>query len=158
MALRVKFILYLVAVHLLFAGVAVYLLIRQRLWLLAVELVFLISLIVGARLIRNLFGSIELIQTGAQFISDADFTSRFREIGQPEMDQLIRVYNQMADHLREERTRLQEQHYFFHKVLDASPSGIVTLDFEERIAMVNPAAERLLQGTGDALQAGALGS
>jgi two-component system nitrogen regulation sensor histidine kinase NtrY len=145
MTLRFKFVLYLAAIHLLFAGVAIYLLLQQRLWLLAVEAVFVVSLTLGLKLIRSLFGTIELIQTGAQFIKDSDFTSRFREVGQQEMDQLIHIYNRMADHLREERARLQEQHYFLHKVLQASPSGIVTLDFDGLIAMVNPAAERLLQ-------------
>jgi nitrogen fixation/metabolism regulation signal transduction histidine kinase len=145
MSLRLKFILYLVCIHLLFAGVAIYLLLQDRFWLLAVEAVFVISLVIGLRLIRGLFGTIELIQTGAQFISDSDFTSRFREIGQREMDELIRVYNRMVDHLREERTRTQEQHYFLHKVLTASPSAVITLDFDGCVAMINPAAERILQ-------------
>ena len=107
MSLRLKFILYLITIHLLFAGVAIYLLLQHRIWLLAVEAVFLISLLVGLRLIKNLFGTIELINTGAQFLNDGDFTARFREVGQPELDQLIHVYNRMVDQLREERTRLQ---------------------------------------------------
>jgi nitrogen fixation/metabolism regulation signal transduction histidine kinase len=147
MSLRLKFILYLIVVHLLFAGVAVYLLLQQRIWLLAVEGVFIVSLYIGLRLIRQLFNTIELINTGAQFIQDSDFTSRFSEVGQPELDRLIVVYNHMADHLREERTRMQEQNYFLDKVLTASPSGIVTLDFDGRISMVNPAAEQMLQTT-----------
>ncbi len=145
MSLRFKFILYLIAVHLLFAGVAIYLLMKHRIWLLAVEAVFIVSLYVGLRLIRQLFNTIELVNTGAQFIQDSDFTSRFSEVGQPELDRLIAVYNRMADHLREERTRMQEQNYFLDKVLAASPSGIVTLDFDGRIAMVNPAVEQILQ-------------
>jgi nitrogen fixation/metabolism regulation signal transduction histidine kinase len=144
MSLRLKFIVYLIVVHLLFAGVAVYLLLRQRVWLLAVEAVFIISLFAGLRLIRQLFNTIELINTGAQFIQDGDFTSRFAEVGQPELDRLIVVYNRMADHLREERTRMQEQNYFLDKILTASPSGVITLDFDGRIAMVNPAAEQML--------------
>ena len=76
MNLRLKFIVYLIVVHLLFAGVAVYLLTKHRVWLLAVEAVFLVSLYVGWRLIRHLFNTIELINTGAQFIQDNDFTSR----------------------------------------------------------------------------------
>ncbi len=144
MSLRFKFTLYLIFVHLLFAGVAVYLLVKERFWLLAVEAVFVISLFVGLKLISNLFGTIELIKTGAQFIQDSDFTSRFREVGQPEMDQLVHVYNRMVDHLREERTRMQEQNYFLEKIVTASPSGIITFDFDNRIAMVNPTAERTL--------------
>ncbi|MCI0338454.1 MAG: ATP-binding protein [Acidobacteria bacterium] len=143
-SLRLKFILYLIFVHLLFAGIGVYLLSKRTIWLLAVEALFIASLVIGLRLIRGLFGTIELINTGAQFIQDSDFTSRFREIGQPEMDQLVRVYNRMVDNLREERTRMQEQNYFLDKILTASPSGVVTLDFDRHIAMVNPTAERML--------------
>lgn len=143
-SLRAKFILYLVFVHLLFAGVAVYLLARQRIWLLIVEAVFVASLAVGVRLIRHLFGTLEVINTGAQFIQDSDFTSRFRAVGQPEMDRLIEVYNGMADHLRAERTRMQEQNYLLEKVVTASPAGILTLDFDGRITQVNPLAERML--------------
>ncbi|MFN8002929.1 MAG: ATP-binding protein [Acidobacteriota bacterium] len=145
--LRFKFILYLICVHLLFAGVAVYLLSQHRIWLLAVEAVFICSLAVGIKLIRNLFGTIELLNTGAQFIQDSDFTSRFREVGQPEIDRLVQVYNRMADHLREERARMQEQNYFLEKIVAASPSGILILDFDGRIAIINPAAERMLAQT-----------
>lgn len=155
-SLRLKFILYLILIHLLFAGVAIYLLSKNRLWLLAVEAVFIISLYAGLRLIRHLFNAIELINTGAQFIQDSDFTSRFSEVGQRELDHLIKVYNRMADHLREERTRMQEQNYFLDRVLTASPSGIVTLDFDGRVTTVNPAAERMLQQSAGDLIGGKL--
>src|SRR5215510_16205380 len=156
-SLRLKFILYLVSVHLLFAGVAIYLLTKHGLWLLAVEAVFVISLAAGISIIRNLFGTIELINTGAQFIEDSDFTSRFREVGQTEMDHLVQVYNRMADSLREERVRMQEQNYFLEKVLTASPSGIMTFDFDGGITLLNPAAERMLQVSGAELVGKKLG-
>src|SRR5262245_64048598 len=50
-SLRLKFILYLILIHLLFAGVAVYLISKNRVWLLAVEAVFIVSLYAGLRLI-----------------------------------------------------------------------------------------------------------
>jgi signal transduction histidine kinase len=50
----------------------------------------------------------------------------------------------MADHLRDERTRLQEQRHLLSLILDVSPSGIAILDFDGRVELVNPAAERLL--------------
>jgi two-component system, NtrC family, nitrogen regulation sensor histidine kinase NtrY len=144
MSLRRKFLLYLALTHLLFAGVAVYLLRQNRLWLLAVEAVFVASLYAGWRLIRGLFSGLELVKSGAQFISDSDFTARFNEAGHPELDQLIQVYNRMVDHLRDERVRLQEQNYFLDRVLTASPSGVVTLDFDGRVALVNPSALKML--------------
>src|SRR5688572_9922676 len=138
MSLRLKFTLYLFIAHSLFAGLAVYLLLRERIWLLAVEFVFIASFAAGLKLVRDLFGTLELIKTGAQFLNDRDFASRFREIGQPEMDQLIGIYNRMSDNLREERIRLQEQNYFLEKILTASPSGVITFDFDDKVAMVNP--------------------
>ena len=91
---------------------------------------FLVSFLVWLRLVGSLFGTIDVIRTGAQFIQERDFSSRIREVGSPELDDLVQIYNRMVDHLREERIRLQEQHYFLEKILNASPSGILTLDYD----------------------------
>lgn len=145
MSLRRKFILYLLFIHLAFASVAIFLLWEKRIWLLAVEAFFALSFFLALKLFRALFQPLDLVMTGVEFIKDKDFTTKFNEVGQPEMDQLIAVYNKMIDHLREERTRVQEQHYFMEKILVASPSGIVTFDLDERLAVVNPSAAMLLQ-------------
>lgn len=145
MSLRGKFVCYLVLVHLAFAGAALWLMQDERVWLLAVELFFVLSFGAGLWLIRHLFVPLDLIRTGAELIEEGDFSSKFVEVGQPEMDQLVRVFNRMSEQLREERLQLQGQHYLLEKVLAASPSGIVTLDYEGRISLVNPSAERLLQ-------------
>ncbi len=145
MSLRFKFLLYLILAHLLFAVIGAGVFSKYGLWVFAVEGVFVISLVIGLRLVGELFNTLNLIRSGAQFIKERDFTTKIREVGQPELDQLVAVYNRMIDSLREERLRLQENNYFLEKVLSASPSGILTLDFDNRISMVNPAAERLLQ-------------
>jgi nitrogen fixation/metabolism regulation signal transduction histidine kinase len=88
----------------------------------------------------------------AQFLDDSDYTTRFRAVGQPEVDRLIAVYNRMVDSLRAERQRVQEQHYFLGRVLDVSPSGILVLDFDGRLDLVNPAAERLLERPAEVLR------
>lgn len=144
MTLRRRFVLYLLALHVLFAGLAVVLLTKSRLWLIAVEVVFALSLTIGLGLVRQLFGTLAVLQSGAQLLSDSDFQSRFRETGRPEMDALAAVYNRMADHLREERIRLQEQHYLLSGILEVSPSGVVILDFDGRLEYVNAAAARML--------------
>ncbi len=144
MSLRRGFVLYLSLVHVLFASLAVPLFRGQRLWLLALEVALVASLVTGLALVRSLFGTLEVLREGAQLLAESDFTTRFRETGRPEMDDLIRVYNRMADHLREERVRTQEQHYFLSQILEVSPSGIVILDYEGRVEFANPAAERLL--------------
>jgi nitrogen fixation/metabolism regulation signal transduction histidine kinase len=149
MSLRAKIIVYLVLIHAVLAAISWVVLWENRLWLLAVEALFALSIVFGVLLVRTFFVPLDLIRTGAELIGERDFTSQFREVGQPEMDALVRIYNRMIDRLREERLKLQEQHYFLEKVLAASPAGILTLDFDGRVATLNPAAEALLQVAGD---------
>ncbi len=152
MSLRLKYILYLLAIHLLFAAVAALMLVHNRLWLIAIEAVFVISFAIGLKLAGGLFGALDLIRSGADFLKERDFTSRFCEVGNPEVDRLLEVYNRMADHLREERTRLQEQHFLMDKILNTSPTGFVIFDFDHRAAIANPAAERMMQSASGSLK------
>lgn len=145
MSLRRKFVSYLLFLHFTFAAVTVYLLWEHRLWLIAVEAFFVVSFLIALSLFRGLFRPLELLSMGADAMRDQDFATRLRTVGQPEMDNLINVYNQMADHLRQERIRLQEQQHFLERVLHVSPSAIITLDFDNRISFINPATETLLQ-------------
>ena len=103
MSLRTKIILWFVALHLIFAVAAAFLILENRVLLLAVELFFVVSIVVSYRLVAALFVPLDLIRTGAELIAERDFTSRFVPVGQPEMDRLIAIYNDMIDRLREER-------------------------------------------------------
>jgi two-component system nitrogen regulation sensor histidine kinase NtrY len=149
MSLRVKILLYLVLIHAILAAISFAVLRENRLWLLAVEGLFVLSIVLGGLLVRAFFVPLDLIRTGAELIGERDFTSQFREVGQPEMDALIRIYNQMIGRLREERLKLQEQHYLLDRLLAASPAGIVTLDFDGRVTSLNPVAGKLLGITPD---------
>jgi signal transduction histidine kinase len=142
--LRRRAIAYLVVLHAIFAALAVYLFLDNPFWLIAIEAVFALSLIVGMHLWREMHRHLGLTAEGLRLIRDEEFTSRFLPVGQPEIDELIGIYNRMVDHLRDERVRVAEQHQFLSRVLHVSPSGIVILDFDGRISSLNPAAERLL--------------
>jgi nitrogen fixation/metabolism regulation signal transduction histidine kinase len=142
--LRGRFVAYLIVLHAIFASLAVLLLIRHPYWLFAAEVAFAASLGAGIRIGRGMFRHLGFAAEGLRLIREQEFTSRFLEVGQPEIDELIAVYNRMVDNLREERTRLREQHHFLGQILAVSPSGVVILDFDRRVSDVNPAAERLL--------------
>jgi two-component system, NtrC family, nitrogen regulation sensor histidine kinase NtrY len=144
MRLRAKIILYVIALHLVLGGAAVFILMEQPLLLFAVELVFVVSIAISVRLIRGLFVPLDLIQTGAELITERDFTSRFVPVGQPEMDTLIEVYNRMLDRLRDERLAAEEQQQLLQRIVDASPAGIVICDFDGAVQQMNPAARRIL--------------
>jgi len=144
MTLRTKLLLWFIVLHLVFAGLAVVVLMENQNWLFAVEVSFVISIVISYRMVNALFVPMELIRTGAELISERDFTSRFVPVGQPEMDRLIEIYNAMIDRLRDERLAAEEQQQLLQKIVEASPSGIVICDFNGNVQQANPAAQRLL--------------
>jgi len=144
MTLRTKLLLWFIVLHLVFAGLAVVVLMEHQNWLFAVEVTFVVSIVISYRMVNALFLPMTLIRTGAELISERDFTSRFVPVGQPEMDRLIEIYNAMIDRLRDERLAAEEQQQLLQKIVEASPSGIVICDFNGAIQQSNPAAQRLL--------------
>jgi len=144
MTLRTKLLLWFIVLHLVFAGLAVVVLMEHQNWLFAAEVSFVISIVISYRMVNALFLPMTLIRTGAELISERDFTSRFVPVGQPEMDRLIEIYNAMIDRLRDERLAAEEQQQLLQKIVEASPSGIVICDFNGAIQQSNPAAQRLL--------------
>jgi nitrogen fixation/metabolism regulation signal transduction histidine kinase len=145
LSLRAKIVIYLAVVHGALGTAAFFALREQPGLLFAAEALFAVSILAGIALARSLFVPLDLIRTGAELMGERDFGSTFREVGQPEMDALVRIYNQMIEKLREERLKLQEQHHFLDRILAVSPAGIVSLDFDGRVSALNPAAERLLR-------------
>jgi two-component system nitrogen regulation sensor histidine kinase NtrY len=144
MTLRAKIIVYFVALHVVLAGAAVFVLMGNTSLLFVVEVLFAISVIISYRLVRALFVPLDLLRTGAELISEREFTSRFTPVGQPEMDALIRVYNEMIDRLRDERLTAEEQQQLLQRIVQASPSGIAICDFDGNIQQMNPAAQKLV--------------
>src|SRR5688572_5609134 len=91
-SLRTKLSIYLGIVHLALGAAAFQALRDRPAWLLVAEVAFAISVATGFFLVRAFFLPLDLIRGGTQLIEEQDFGSSFRELGQPEMDALIRVY------------------------------------------------------------------
>jgi len=151
-SLKARFLLYLAFVHVVFGIVAGMLLRDQRLWLLLVELFFLVSFGVAWRMARRLSEPADMLRTSVELLASGDLMTRFRETPQPEVNRLIRLYNQMVDHLREQRVANQEQDSLLRRLIALSPSGFVQLDFDGRIQSMNPGACQILGVTTDAAQ------
>ena len=151
MKLRSKLILYLIAVHIVFLVTSYFVFMENRVWLIVIEGFFVLSFVIGFILIRSMLKPVDLVITGSELIEEEDFTSTFRKTGQPDLDRLFALYNEMIKKLRSERLSLEEQHLFLHKLLQATPSGIIILDYDGAIEQVNPSAERLLETTNEDL-------
>lgn len=141
MTLRFKYILFITLIHLAALVMSFLIFEEQKLWFILSEAILLISLYFAIRLYRELVQPIGLLSRGMDALQDRDFNVKFQPTGQIETDKLIGVYNQMIDRLREERTRQVQQHFFLDKLIKTSPVGTIILDFDEKIANLNPQAE-----------------
>ena len=88
---------------------------------------------------------LDVIGNGMDLLNEQDFSSRLKPVGQQESDRIVQVFNKMMDQLKDEKLRIQEQNRFLDLLISASPMGVVMLDFDERITMMNNAAIRFLE-------------
>ncbi len=144
MRLRTKYILFVSLIHIALIILSINL-INDKIYLfLVAEVVIIITITISILLYRQLIRPINTITSGIESIEDKDFSMKFVKVGHYEMDKLIDVYNTMIDQLRIERVKQQEQHFFLENLIESTPSGIVILDFDERIISANPAAEAFM--------------
>jgi nitrogen fixation/metabolism regulation signal transduction histidine kinase len=144
MTLRSKYILFITLIHLAALILSFLIFEEQKIWFILSEAILLISLYFAIRLYRELVQPIGLLSRGMDAMQDRDFNVKFQPTGQIETDRLIEVYNKMVDQLREERTAQMQQHFFLDKLIKTSPVGTIILDFDEKIATLNPRAEKFL--------------
>lgn len=145
MTYKTKFILFIILLHLCEITLGLLLFKSNRIWFIAVEVLFLLSLGFSLYFLITSTKPLQLINTGIESIKDKDFNTRLLKVGQKEIDSLIETYNKMIDTLRQERKFQHEQNIFLDRLIQASPAGIIVLDLDDRIKAMNPASEKLLK-------------
>ncbi|SHM02374.1 sensor histidine kinase [Hymenobacter psychrotolerans] len=151
MSLRTKFLLFVFLIHAVLIVLAAQMLRTNPALFVGLEVLLLVSIVLTVQLYRGFVRPFQLIAAGTEAIRSKDFSMKFVPVGQREMDQLINVYNQMIDELRQERVTQHEKSYLLERLIQASPAGILLLSFEGQIEAVNPAAERCLSQPAGAL-------
>ena len=144
MKLKSKFVLLITSIHVIMLIFSTQLIAINKLLFLASELLILLSIYLSYQLYKAFIRPINLISAGIESLRDKDFSMKFVPVGQMEIDQLVQVYNEMIEQMREERIRQEEQHFFLQRLIEASPTAIIVLDYDDKIAALNPAAEKLL--------------
>jgi two-component system nitrogen regulation sensor histidine kinase NtrY len=144
MSLRVKFIIFALAVHSAFIVLSIFLYTDNVVLFFVAEAVILISISVTLYFYRAFTRPLDLIAAGVESIRDQDFSTKFTPVGGGEIGRLVDTYNKMIDQLRNERVKRQEQHYFLERLVNASPIGIIILDLDGNIAAVNRAGQEML--------------
>lgn len=87
---------------------------------------------------------ISAVNSGMDLVRAQDFNSRLVKVGQRDADRLVGMFNRIIDRLKEERLHSIEQEHFLQLLIKTSPVGIMILDFDGRISLVNPAMTRYL--------------
>ena len=144
MTLKLKFIVFIAVIHSVAIGLSFLILKDNKLFFIASELLILVSLIISWSLFNDLIQPLERLMTGVNAIKDKDFTVKFLKTNEIETDSLISVYNAMIDQLRTEKTQQEAQHYFLEKLVTTSPTGILILDFDSKVADLNPKCTEII--------------
>ena len=147
MTLRIKFILFAVVVHATLLILTYHFLLQINILFLAAEALIVVSLIITFQIYRAFVRPLNLIAAGIESIKEKDFTVKFLKTGQPEVDQLIDVYNLMMEQLRQERVSQNEKQYLLERLIQASPSGIIMLDYDGLHSAGKPGGQSLAAGT-----------
>ncbi|KPE49234.1 sensor histidine kinase [Chryseobacterium indologenes] len=152
MKLRTKYIIFMVALHLVCLVMSYFIFESHKLLFILAEAVILVSIVISLNLYKQLINPLIYLKQGVNAIKDQDFNVKFLATGQKEIDELVDVYNRMIDELRTERTKQQEQHFFLEKLIQTSPTGIVILDYDGEVKQINPKAEEIISVSSDLLE------
>jgi nitrogen fixation/metabolism regulation signal transduction histidine kinase len=144
MSLRFQFILSFLLIYAVLIALAAQLRTTNAPLFIGAEAVLGLSIVLTVKLYHGFVRPFHLIAAGTAAIRAKDFSMKFVPVGQREMDQLIAVYNLMIDELRQERVSQHEKSFLLERLIEASPAGILILDFEGRIESANAAAARFL--------------
>lgn len=89
-------------------------------------------------LFRSVLKPAQTVRHGMDLIAAQDFNNRLVDVGEPEADRVVKLFNTMIDKLRNERLQNMERESFLQLLIEASPMGVVMLDFDGKVSLVNP--------------------
>jgi two-component system, OmpR family, phosphate regulon sensor histidine kinase PhoR len=119
----------------------------HHLWsflLVGLLLVFLLAVLISYRLAFSITRPIEMITRVAKQITDMNYRARVQITKKDEIGQLGQALNQMADSLQLQMNRILEDEGRLKSVLENMTSGVLMIDREGKIVLLNRSAEEVL--------------
>lgn len=95
-------------------------------------------------LLRGTILPIRVASRGFELIKSQDYNNRLVKVGEKNADRIIELFNSLIDKLRSERLINREQESLLSQLIDASPMGVVMLDFDRHISLVNSSFLKIL--------------
>jgi PAS domain S-box-containing protein len=101
---------------------------------------------------RSIAAPVQQLAEATERIKAGDLTGRADIVGDDELAALARSFNEMAAELQENRaqversaTALDERRRYIETILQNLSAGVISLDEQNRVTTINPAAIRLLR-------------
>jgi two-component system nitrogen regulation sensor histidine kinase NtrY len=136
---------YLAGLHLLLFGLAVTLYRQSPLLFLGLEALLLLSLALGWRLLRQALEPLSYTRRLHDLLQEQHYSAQLQPSGDAELDLLIGEFNTMLASLYQARMQAGEQQGLLDRLLEATPSAVIVFDFDNRISLLNAAAQALLE-------------
>lgn len=85
------------------------------------------------------------LNTGLELLRTQDFSNRLSLTGQKDTDHIVGIFNRMINQLKNERLKVREQNHFLDLIISNSPMGVIILNFDNKITLINKSALTLLE-------------
>jgi two-component system nitrogen regulation sensor histidine kinase NtrY len=95
---------------------------------------------------RYVTQALEGLEDGLRAFRDADFSMRLAAPERDEVTRVKRLYNEVADLLRAQRTDVYQKELLLDTILQRTPLAVLLVDAGQRVAYSNAAARELLAG------------
>jgi PAS domain S-box-containing protein len=121
-------------------------------------LVLFIAVWLALYVARSIADPVQLLAQATQHVKEGDLAYRAGVAGDDELAALAHSFNEMTAELSENRQRLEERRRYIETILQNLSAGVISLDENNNVTTLNPAAQRLLhlsqaETTGVALEA-----
>lgn len=110
-----------------------------------------ITLISSWRALRHVNRTIEALTDGVRSFHDRDFSMRIAADPGSEIAELITLYNQVGDLLRDERNQLYQKELLLDTILQGAPMAVILTNAGDRVIYSNRFARDILASRLDSL-------
>ncbi|MEO8649061.1 MAG: HAMP domain-containing protein, partial [Acidobacteriota bacterium] len=93
---------------------------------------------------RGLTGPIKALAEGADAIAAGDLSHRVEVFAEDELALLVATFNDMSARLEENSSELRERRKYIETVLESLPTGVISVDRENRVGTINRASAVIL--------------
>ena len=94
---------------------------------------------------RGLTGPIKALAEGAERIAQGDLSHRVEVLAEDELALLVWTFNEMSAKLEANAFEITERRRYIETVLLSLPTGVISIDSEDLVTTINPAAKCILR-------------